>query len=92
MKYTPVSFEANLRPEGFIVDLGSLFANLIQLYDKRDARGLRYALVTVLVCVVLAKLSGENFAGDRGMGQTLEGRAGRSVRVSPAPVAARDDL
>ena len=28
MKYTPVSFEVNLRPEGFVVDLGSLFANL----------------------------------------------------------------
>ena len=32
----------------------------MQLHDKRDAHGLRYALVTVLVCVVLAKLSGEN--------------------------------
>jgi len=60
MKYSPVSFEVNLRPKGFIVDMGSLFANLMQLHDKRDARGLRYALVTVLVCVVLAKLSGEN--------------------------------
>jgi hypothetical protein len=61
MKYTPMSFEVNLRPEGFIVDLGSLFASLMQLHDKRDARGLRYALVTVLVYVVLAKLSGESF-------------------------------
>ena len=33
----------------------------MQLHDKRDVRGLRYALVTVLVYVVLAKLSGESF-------------------------------
>jgi len=33
----------------------------MQLHDKRDARGLRYTLVTVLVYVILAKLSGENF-------------------------------
>jgi predicted transposase YbfD/YdcC len=61
MKYTPVSFEINLRAEGFVVDVGSLFAHLMTLHDKRDARGLRYALVTVLVYVVLAKLCGENF-------------------------------
>jgi predicted transposase YbfD/YdcC len=65
MKYTPLSFEVNLRPEGFVVDLGSLFSSLMQLHDKRDARGLRYTLVTVLVYIILAKLSGENFV--RGM-------------------------
>jgi predicted transposase YbfD/YdcC len=72
MKYTPVSFEVNLRPEGFIVDLGSLFANLMQLHDRRDARGLRYALVTVLAYVVLAKLSGENFV--RGIAEWVKHR------------------
>jgi len=61
MKYTPLSFEVNLRPEGFIVDLDSLYSSLMQLHDQRDARGLRYTLVTVLVYVILAKLSGENF-------------------------------
>lgn len=60
MKYTPLSFEVNLRPEGFVVDLDSLFAALTQLQDQRDARGLRYALVTVLVFLLLAKLSGED--------------------------------
>ena len=49
MKYTPLSFEVNLRPEGFIVDLDSLYSSLMQLHDQRDARGLRYTLVTVLV-------------------------------------------
>ncbi len=33
-------------PGGFVVDVGSLFSTLIQLHDKRDARGLRYTLVT----------------------------------------------
>ena len=72
MKYTPVSFEVNLRPEGFVVDLGSLFARLMELHDKRDARGLRYALVTVLVYVVLAKLSGESFV--RGIAEWVKHR------------------
>ena len=31
-----------------------------ELQDKRDARGLRYSLVTVLVLIVLAKLAGED--------------------------------
>ena len=65
MKYTPLSFEVNLRPEGFVVDIGSLYSSLMQLHDKRDARGLRCTLVTVLVYIILAKLSGENFV--RGM-------------------------
>jgi predicted transposase YbfD/YdcC len=60
MKYTPLSFEVNLRPEGFLVDMDSLFAALAQLQDRRDARGLRYALVTALVFLVLAKLCGED--------------------------------
>jgi predicted transposase YbfD/YdcC len=60
MKYTPLSYEVNLRCEGFVVDLDSLFAALTQLQDQRDARGLRYALVTVLVFLLLAKLSGED--------------------------------
>jgi hypothetical protein len=76
MKYTPLSFEVNLRPEGFVVDIGNLYSALMQLHDKRDARGLRYTLVTVLVYVILAKLSGENFAGDCGLGQAAQGTTG----------------
>ena len=60
MKYTPLSFDVNLKPDGFVVDLDSLFAELATLHDRRDARGLRYALVTVLVFIVLAKLAGED--------------------------------
>lgn len=60
MKYTPLSIDVNLRPEGFVVHVDSLFAALATLTDRRDARGLRYALVTVLVYLVLAKVAGED--------------------------------
>jgi len=59
MKYTPLSFDVNLQ-EGFACDLNSLFDALTRLKDRRDARGLRYRLVTVLVFIVLAKLCGED--------------------------------
>jgi len=60
VKYTPVSFDVNLRPEGVLIDINSLFGALAELHDRRDARGLRYALVTVLLFIVLAKLCGED--------------------------------
>lgn len=75
-KYTPLAFEINLRPEGaegFVFALGSLFEALCTLHDQRDARGLRYALVTVLVFALLAKLAGENHL--RGIAQWVRGRA-----------------
>ena len=71
-KYTPLSFEINLRPEGFVFDVGSLFEALLALHDQRDARGVRYALVTVLGFVVLAKLAGEDWL--RGMAQWVAER------------------
>jgi predicted transposase YbfD/YdcC len=70
MKYTPLSFDVNLRPEGVVIDPDSLFAALAKLQDRRDARGLRYALVTVLVFIVLAKLCGEDHL--RGIAQWVE--------------------
>jgi hypothetical protein len=71
-KYTPIAFEINLRPEGFVFDVGSLFEALLGLHDQRDARGIRYALVTVLVYVILAKLAGEDFL--RGIAQWVKER------------------
>lgn len=71
-QYTPVPFELKLRPEGFVFDVGSLLEALLALHDQRDARGLRYALVTVLVFVVLAKLAGEDYL--RGMAQWVAER------------------
>jgi len=72
MKYSPLSFDVNLRPEGVVIDLDSLFAALARLQDRRDARGLRYALVTVLVFIVLAKLCGEDHL--RGIAQWVAHR------------------
>jgi hypothetical protein len=53
-------FDVNLNPCGFVVDLDSLYAYLARLQDRRHARGLRYALVTVLGYIVPAKLAGED--------------------------------
>jgi hypothetical protein len=49
MKYIPLSFDVNLRPDGFVVDRDSPFAGLTGLQDRREARGLRHALLTALV-------------------------------------------
>lgn len=57
-KYTPLAFEINLREDGFLFDVGSLFELFAGLHDGRDARGIRFALTTILVFVVLAKLAG----------------------------------
>lgn len=77
-EYTPLAFEINLRPEGFVFDVGSLFEAFCGLHDQRDARGLRYALTTILAYIVIAKLAGENH---------LHGIA-QWVRLRAAPLAA----
>ena len=78
-KYTPLSFEINLCPDGLVFDVHSLIAALMGLQDLRDARGLRYALVTVLVFVILAKLSGEDFL--RGIAQWVKERQPELTKV-----------
>lgn len=57
-KYTPPAFEINLGEDGFVFEVGSLFEVFAGLHDGRDARGVRYALTTILVFVVLAKFAG----------------------------------
>jgi predicted transposase YbfD/YdcC len=74
MKYTALSYEVNLR-EGVVIDLDSLFAALCELHDKRDARGLRYALVTVLILILLAKMCGQDHL--RGIAQWVSLRKER---------------
>lgn len=46
--------------EGLVVDVGSLYTKLSQLQDRRDSRGKRYNLVTILLYTLLAKLAGED--------------------------------
>lgn len=72
-KYTPLAWEINQSPEGVVFEIGSLFEAFCTLEDQRDARGLRYRLVTVLVLIVLAKLAGENHL--RGIAQWVRRRA-----------------
>ena len=60
MECSTPTFDVNLDPAGFLIDLDSLYAHLAGLRDKRDARGVRYALVSVLVFLVLAKLAGQD--------------------------------
>jgi predicted transposase YbfD/YdcC len=59
-EYSTPRFDVNVDPDGFLIDLNSLYECLARLSDSRDARGVRYALVTVLVYIVLAKLAGED--------------------------------
>jgi predicted transposase YbfD/YdcC len=73
-KYTPLAFEINLRRDGFIFEAHSLFEALCSLHDHRDARGIRYALVTLLVFILLAKLAGESNL--RGIAQWVRRRQG----------------
>jgi len=60
MDYSVPDFDVNVDPEGFVIDVGSLFDQLARLTDSRCARGKRYSLVTVLVFLVLAKLAGQD--------------------------------
>ncbi len=60
MECSTPTFDVNIETTGFVVDLASLYAALARLSDKRKARGIRYALVTVLSYLILAKLSGQD--------------------------------
>ena len=60
MEYRPAGFDVNVDAQGFMVDVGSLYDCPGRLKDRRDARGIRYKLVHILVFVVLAKLAGED--------------------------------
>jgi predicted transposase YbfD/YdcC len=43
-----------------VFDVGSLYAHLLGLNDKRKSRGIRYPLAAVLVMMMMAKLCGED--------------------------------
>ncbi len=50
----------SITESGIIIDVGSLFARLQTLSDKRKPRGLRYSLALILTILILAKICGEN--------------------------------
>ena len=60
MEYSTSSLFASLPPAAVVFDVGSLFAHLQLLTDKRDPRGVRYPLAIALSFVILAKLAGED--------------------------------
>jgi len=45
---------------GKVINLGSLYARFQNLADRRKAKGKRYALATILLGILLAKLCGED--------------------------------
>ena len=50
----------SITDEDVVFDVGSLYAHLQELKDKRKPRGIRYPLVAVLIMMVMAKLCGED--------------------------------
>lgn len=49
-----------LRDRGTLFDVGSLYAELSSMQDRRHAKGKRYPLALVLLLIILAKLCGED--------------------------------
>lgn len=60
MEYSTVGPGQEISAEGVVYDKGSIYGRLQTLTDLRKARGKRYSLTTVLMIVLLAKLSGAN--------------------------------
>jgi predicted transposase YbfD/YdcC len=60
MEYSTVGQGQEISAEGVEYGKGSVYGRLQSLTDLRKARGKRYSLTTVLMIVLLAKLSGAN--------------------------------
>ena len=58
MEYSIIGKGQEISAEGVIYDKGSVYERLQKLTDKRKARGKRYSLTTLLMIVLMAKLSG----------------------------------
>lgn len=58
MEYSIVKRGQEISAEGVVYDKGSVYERIQGLQDLRKARGKRYSLTTVLMIVILAKLSG----------------------------------
>lgn len=58
MEYSIIGKGQEISAEGVIYDKGSVYERLQKLTDIRKARGKRYSLTTLLMIVLLAKLSG----------------------------------
>ncbi len=58
MEYSIVKRRQEISAEGVVYDKGSVYERIQGLQDLRKARGKRYSLTSVLMIVILAKLSG----------------------------------
>lgn len=58
MEYSTIGKGQEISIEGVVYDKGSVYGRLQTLTDIRKARGKRYSLITLLMIVLLAKLSG----------------------------------
>jgi predicted transposase YbfD/YdcC len=60
MHYSASRVKQDYGATGILYDLGSVYEGLSKITDKRKARGKIYRLETILMVIVLAKLSGED--------------------------------
>ena len=60
MDYSRIGRGQEISEGGLVYDKGSVYDRLHSLRDKRKARGKRYSLPTVLMIIMLAKISGAN--------------------------------
>jgi hypothetical protein len=58
MEYSTIGRGQEISAEGAVYDRGSVYGRLQNLTDIRKARGKRYSLTTIIMIVLLAKLSG----------------------------------
>lgn len=58
MEYSTIGKRQEISIEGVVYDKGSVYGRLQTLTDIRKARGKRYSLATLMMIVLLAKLSG----------------------------------
>lgn len=68
-QYSTPKLDALAPCDGYVFEVDSVLAMLMELTDSRKARGKVYALETILLMMLLAKLSGEDSL--RGMAQWL---------------------
>ena len=62
MHYSASRVKQDYGATGILYDLGSVYEGLSRITDKRKARGKIYRIETILMIIVLAKLSGEDKA------------------------------
>ena len=60
MEYSTLEPWQEISESGIVYTLGSLYGRFHQIQDPRQAKGKQYSLVTLLVLIFLAKLSGKD--------------------------------